>query len=265
MYIGGSTPRTTTTSPPTATRRCGRTTTSSTAPATRPATSCSSRRSWPRRAATSIPTPGRSCSPTPGAKFAGPVAEHHDGFSMWNSRANEWNSVGRGPEARPGAAARRTPSGRKGLKFMAALHHAYHFNGYYDHVPAQSDATLQEALRPAGTAAENQLWYDKLKEVIDGYQPDIIWQDFDLNLVAGVLPAAVPRVLLQPGGRVEQGRRRHLQGRLQQPGRGLRLRARRPGRTADPVLAHRRQHLQLQLVLHRRHRLLLDPGRCCTR
>ena len=28
-----------------------------------------------------------------GAKFAGPVAEHHDGFSMWNSRANQWNSV----------------------------------------------------------------------------------------------------------------------------------------------------------------------------
>jgi alpha-L-fucosidase len=32
-----------------------------------------------------------------GAKFAGPVAEHHDGFSMWNSSVNEWNSVARGP------------------------------------------------------------------------------------------------------------------------------------------------------------------------
>ena len=28
-----------------------------------------------------------------GARFAGPVAEHHDGYSMWNSRVNEWNSV----------------------------------------------------------------------------------------------------------------------------------------------------------------------------
>jgi alpha-L-fucosidase len=36
-----------------------------------------------------------------GARFAGPVAEHHDGFSMWNSSVNEWNSVDRGP--RPGA------------------------------------------------------------------------------------------------------------------------------------------------------------------
>src|SRR5438309_780477 len=33
-----------------------------------------------------------------GAKFAGPVAEHHDGFSMWNSTANEWNSVRTGPQ-----------------------------------------------------------------------------------------------------------------------------------------------------------------------
>src|SRR5919107_3434534 len=32
-----------------------------------------------------------------GAKFAGPVAEHHDGFSMWNSVANEWNSAAKGP------------------------------------------------------------------------------------------------------------------------------------------------------------------------
>ena len=46
----------------------------------------------------------------------------------------------------------------------------------------------------------------------------------------GGAAAEVPGVLLQPGGRLEQGRGRHLQGRLQQQGRGLRLRARRPGR-----------------------------------
>jgi hypothetical protein len=33
-----------------------------------------------------------------------------------------------------------------------------------------------------GTSAENQLWYSKLQEVIDGYQPDTVWQDFDLGL-----------------------------------------------------------------------------------
>jgi len=32
-----------------------------------------------------------------GARVAGPVAEHHDGFSMWDSRVNDWNSVAKGP------------------------------------------------------------------------------------------------------------------------------------------------------------------------
>ena len=33
-----------------------------------------------------------------GAAFAGPVAEHHDGFSMWDSRVNEWNAARMGPK-----------------------------------------------------------------------------------------------------------------------------------------------------------------------
>ncbi len=117
-----------------------------------------------------------------GARFAGPVAEHHDGFSMWNSASNEWNSVATGPRLdllRLHADAIRG----KGLKLLTALHHAYHFNGYYDHVPSQSTATLKKLYAQQGTTAENQLWYAKLQEVIDGYQPDIVWQDFDLNLV----------------------------------------------------------------------------------
>jgi alpha-L-fucosidase len=117
-----------------------------------------------------------------GAKFAGPVAEHHDGFSMWNSRANPWNSVQRGPKLDLVGLHAQAIRGQ-GLKFMASLHHAYHFNGFYDHVPAQSDPALRILFGQQGTAAENQLWYNKLAEVIDGYQPDLIWQDFDLGLV----------------------------------------------------------------------------------
>ncbi|SEF37591.1 alpha-L-fucosidase [Amycolatopsis pretoriensis] len=117
-----------------------------------------------------------------GAKFAGPVAEHHDGFSGWNSAVNEWNSVAKGPRldlVRLHADAIRA----RGLKFMVSLHHAYHFTGYYDHVPAQSDASLRKLYGQLGSAAENQLWYDKLAEVIDGYQPDLLWQDFNLPRV----------------------------------------------------------------------------------
>jgi alpha-L-fucosidase len=117
-----------------------------------------------------------------GAKFAGPVAEHHDGYSMWNSKANEWNSVATGPKLdllKLHADAIRA----QGLKLWVSLHHAFNSNGYYDHVPAQSDPSLKKLYGQLDRAAQNQLWLDKLKEVIDGYQPDIIYQDFDLHLI----------------------------------------------------------------------------------
>ncbi|WP_329182017.1 alpha-L-fucosidase [Streptomyces sp. NBC_01477] len=117
-----------------------------------------------------------------GARFAGPVAEHHDGFSMWNSSSNPWNSVKHGPGLDLVGQHAQAIRGQ-GMKFMASLHHAYHFNGYYDHVPYQSDATLRILYGQQGSSAENQLWYNKLAEVISGYQPDLIWQDFDLGLV----------------------------------------------------------------------------------
>ncbi|MEU9242319.1 alpha-L-fucosidase [Streptomyces sp. NPDC048385] len=115
-----------------------------------------------------------------GARFAGPVAEHHDGFSQWNSSVNEWNSVAKGPGLdmlRLHADAIR----KKGLKLWVSLHHAYNFLGYFDSVPAQSDASLKKLYGQLDGATEQQLWLDKLKEVIDGYQPDILYQDFDLN------------------------------------------------------------------------------------
>ncbi|MCX4428506.1 alpha-L-fucosidase [Streptomyces mirabilis] len=117
-----------------------------------------------------------------GARFAGPVAEHHDGFSMWDSQVNEWNSVDKGP----GLDLLRlfsTAIRAKGLKLLVAMHHAYHFNGFYEYVPAQTDPSLKKLYGQLGSTAENQLWFDKLKEVIDRAQPDILWQDFRMDAV----------------------------------------------------------------------------------
>ena len=117
-----------------------------------------------------------------GARYAGPSMEHHDGFSMWDSKVNPWNSVAYGPKlnlAQLHVNAYRSA----GLKIVAALHTAYHFNGYFQYAPAQTDPNLKILYAQTGTANENDLWLGKIKEVVDEFQPDILWQDFDLNLV----------------------------------------------------------------------------------
>ncbi|MFG2133968.1 alpha-L-fucosidase [Streptomyces sp. NPDC048751] len=117
-----------------------------------------------------------------GAKFAGPVAEHHDGFSMWDSQVNEWNSVNKGPGLNL-LQLFTTAIRAKGMKLLVAMHHAYNYNGFYEFAPAQTDPSLKKLYGQLGATAENQLWYDKLKEVIDRAQPDILWQDFKLDAV----------------------------------------------------------------------------------
>ncbi|MEV8099540.1 alpha-L-fucosidase [Kitasatospora sp. NPDC085879] len=117
-----------------------------------------------------------------GAKYAGPVAEHHDGFSMWDSQVNEWNSAAKGPKLNL-LQLFSTAIRAKNLKLLVAMHHAFNFNGFYESAPAQSDPSLKKLYGQLDRAQEIQLWYDKLKEVIDRAQPDILWQDFDLNRV----------------------------------------------------------------------------------
>ncbi len=118
-----------------------------------------------------------------GAKFAGNVAEHHDGFSMWDSRVNEWNSVAKGPKMDlSGLFAKSIRA--KNLKYLMSMHHAFNVNGFYQWTPTQSDSSLKKLYGQLGKTAEEQLWYDKLKEIIDNYQPDIIWQDFFLNQIS---------------------------------------------------------------------------------
>ncbi|GLH99378.1 alpha-L-fucosidase [Phytohabitans aurantiacus] len=117
-----------------------------------------------------------------GARFAGPVAEHHDGYSMWDSDVNEWNSVAKGP----GLDLLRlftTAIRAKNLKLLVAMHHAYHYNGFFEHVPAQSTPTLRKLYGQLERARQDRLWYERLKEVIDRARPDIIWQDFKLDAV----------------------------------------------------------------------------------
>ena len=118
-----------------------------------------------------------------GAKFAGPVAEHHDGFSMWASKVNPWNAKDMGPKLDlVGLLA--DAIRKKNMKIILSMHHAYNITGYYDHVPKTNDPKLQMLFGQQGKEKNEAFWLAKLKEIIDNYKPDIIYQDFNLHLIS---------------------------------------------------------------------------------
>ncbi|MBN1185214.1 MAG: alpha-L-fucosidase, partial [Bacteroidales bacterium] len=118
-----------------------------------------------------------------GAKFAGPVAEHHDGFSLWASKVNPWNSKDLGPEL--DLVGLFTDAFRKkDMKVFLSMHHAYNITGYYSSVPITTDSKLQMLYGQQEKEKNEQLWLAKHKEIIDFYKPDIIYQDFNLHLIS---------------------------------------------------------------------------------
>ena len=69
-----------------------------------------------------------------GARFAGPVAEHHDGFSMWASKVNPWNAKAMGPKLDL-VGLLTDAIRRRGMKVILSMHHAYNITGFYEAVP----------------------------------------------------------------------------------------------------------------------------------
>jgi alpha-L-fucosidase len=144
-----------------------------------------------------------------GARFAGPVAEHHDGFSMWDSKATPWNAADMGPMRDiTGELARAIRE--RDMKFITTFHHAKHLQRYKERAEEemQMDGTQRrkfrmshypyiEGLPPVsedkklkylyGNIPEDQwldeVWFGKLKEVVDQYQPDIMWFDSWLDQI----------------------------------------------------------------------------------
>lgn len=122
-----------------------------------------------------------------GAKFAGPVAMHHDNFAMWDSKATRWNSMNYGG-IDPSAALKKEIEA-KGLKFMGSFHHAFtwkyyapaHAHGGID--PKDYDLYTNPHTLDSDTPDEQfyKDWWAKIKEFIDVYQPDLIWFDWWLE------------------------------------------------------------------------------------
>ena len=118
-----------------------------------------------------------------GARFAGPVAEHHDGFSMWASKINPWNAKDMGPKL--DLVGLLTDAIRKkNMRVILSMHHAYNITGYYNVVPQTNDPKLQMLYGQQGKEKNEAFWLGKHKEIIDSYKPDIIWQDFNLHVIS---------------------------------------------------------------------------------
>lgn len=141
-----------------------------------------------------------------GARFAGPVGEHHDGFTMWNTRFSEWNAVKMGPH-RDVVGELEKAIRAQGMKYMVALHHAENwwffphwvkeydtsdprFAGLYGE-PHNVDGNIPKGLphhvdwwefeRPSQKFLDQ--WKGKILEVIDDYRPDLLWFDFGLKYI----------------------------------------------------------------------------------
>ena len=119
-----------------------------------------------------------------GARFAGTVAEHHDGFSMWDSRHTPFCAAKMGPKRDIiGSLANAVRS--RGMKFFASLHHENNYT--YVKVKPGWAAYNPKYAKLYGCLMDHDewlgMWLDKCNEVVDKYCPDIIYFDAWMDLI----------------------------------------------------------------------------------
>lgn len=133
-----------------------------------------------------------------GAKFAGHVAIHHDGFAMWDSKITPWNAKLMGPK-RDILGEMSAEIKKRNMKLITTFHHERSIQLYRDNknqdpgfwdmynshfpwiegMPTTSDNPMLRLLYGNVTPEEfyDPIWFGELKEVIDNYSPDIIYFD----------------------------------------------------------------------------------------
>jgi alpha-L-fucosidase len=140
-----------------------------------------------------------------GAKFAGPVAQHHDGFAMWASKVNPWNAKEMGPK-KDILGELYAELKKNDLKTIATFHHERllqryatdtaqwakntpdpgwdsHFPYHPDYVTSTLDPKLRLLYGNIPEAEFYDYWLNQVNEVVDNYSPDIIWFDSWLDII----------------------------------------------------------------------------------
>ncbi len=126
-----------------------------------------------------------------GAKYAGPVTEHADNFSMWDSKVNLNNSVTSGPHRDVFGECAKAFRDR-GIKVIATFHHQWLWGWFMstDNEADVYDPKNEFYYGPALPLETNRYipyrypddkfnanWRDKVLEVIDRYSPDAVYFD----------------------------------------------------------------------------------------
>ena len=126
-----------------------------------------------------------------GAKFGGICVVHHDGFLLWDSKVNRWNSMNMGPKRDIFGEIARAVRARGDMKLAATFHHGrtYGFatGNKLDEWTAEEKAKFdlfdphyKDFYWHDGHSSRKEFseeWRAKVVEVVDNYQPDFIWFD----------------------------------------------------------------------------------------
>lgn len=127
-----------------------------------------------------------------GAKFAGPIAIHHDNFAMWDSDIQRWNAKDMGPK-RDIAGELETAYRKRGMKFIATFHHGFTYHFYeFARKPEYEGSNPEYAdfYGPVDKRDKNknfiprafqEKWLALINEFNTKYKPDAIYFDFGLD------------------------------------------------------------------------------------
>lgn len=139
-----------------------------------------------------------------GAKYVVPVGEHHDGFAMYQSKYSKWDAGDMGPK-RDLYGELATAVRARGLKFGMSNHRMEHWGFMYPAAGLKTDlfdpkyaefyGPPQPERAPGTTgngemmtgdaapqsAAFQEEWLARAQEMVDKFQPDIMWFDNGIN------------------------------------------------------------------------------------
>jgi alpha-L-fucosidase len=133
-----------------------------------------------------------------GAKYFVSMGSHHDNFFLWNSKLNKWNAVNMGPK-KDVVGLWQQAAKNQGLKFGVSEHLGASFTWFQSAHGADTEGPMagipydganldyQDLYHAKATPDDRawltnnpafQLeWYRSIKELVDNYQPDLLYSD----------------------------------------------------------------------------------------